>query len=392
MGLNVPCHLAKHNKTKGRVGSYPVAKTRPLHIEKGIRVMRRYGNLWATICSMENLRAAHKSARKGKTFYREVKMVDEDPDKYLSILQKSLQDGTFRTSEYTIFEREEGHKKRLIYKLPYYPDRIAQWAILRVIEPMLIKNFTKDTYSAIPGRGTHLALKRLKKQLRDDPRGTAYCLKLDMRKYYQSIPHDKLKQAYIRIFKDKRLLNAIDEIIDSTPGEIGIPIGNYISQYSGNLYLSRLDHWLKEEKQVKYYFRYMDDIVILHSSKEYLHQLFREIEDFAHNKLELTIKDTWQVFPTNIRGIDFLGFRVFKDYVLLRKSTAKNLKRKMRSVSKKLASGGRISFPEWCSFNSYKGWLKYCDSHRLYHKYMAPLEEPMREYYEDNIKKGGKET
>lgn len=352
--------------------------------------MKRYGNLWPAICDMENLREAHKSARKGKTFYREVKMVDEDPERYLAMLQKSLIDGTFKTSEYTIFERVEGRKLRLIYKLPYYPDRIAQWAILRVIEPILIKNFTKDTYSAIPGRGTHLAIKRLKKALRNDPQGTMYCLKLDMRKYYQSIPHGKLKETYARVFKDKELLSALCEIIDSTPGDVGIPIGNYISQYSGNLYLSCLDHWLKEKKQIKYYFRYMDDIVILHGSKEYLHQLFREIRDFAQTKLELTIKDTWQVFPTNVRGVDFLGFRVFRDYVLLRKSTAKNLKRKMRGVSRKLAAGGRISFPEWCSFNSYKGWLKYCDSNRLYHKYMAPLEEPMKKYYEENIKKGGR--
>ncbi len=361
-----------------------------MHIEKGIHAMKRYSNLWPTICSMENLKAAHKSARKGKTYYREVKKVDEDPEKYLTMLQESLINGTFKTSEYIVFEREEGHKTRLIYKLPYYPDRIAQWAILRVIEPILIKNLTRDTYSAIPGRGTHLALKRLKKSLRQDPSGTAYCLKLDMRKYYQSIPHEKLKQTYAKIFKDKELLNAIDEIIDSTPGEVGIPIGNYISQYSGNIYLSCLDHWLKEDKQVKYYFRYMDDIVILHSSKEYLHQLFREIKDFAQTRLELTIKDTWQVFPTNVRGIDFLGFRVFKDYVLLRKTTAKNLKRKMRGVSKKLARGGCISFPEWCSFNSYKGWLKYCDSDRLYQKYMTPLEKSMQEYYENNVKKGGK--
>lgn len=354
--------------------------------------MKRKGNLWQTVCSMDNLMEAHKSARKGKTFYREVKMVDNDPEKYLHMLQKSLIDKTFKTSDYVIFERQEGHKVRLIYKLPYYPDRIAQWAILRVIEPTIIRNFTKDTYSAIPGRGTHLALDRLRKEIREDPDGTKYCLKLDMRKYYQSIPHQKLKKAYARRFKDPDLLWAINEIIDSTPGEIGIPIGNYISQYSGNLYLSSLDHWIKEGHRVKHYFRYMDDIVILHGSKEYLHELFKSIKQYAEDQLELSIKDTWQVFPTNVRGIDFLGFRVFADYVLLRKSTALNLKRKMRSISKKLAKGGRISFPEWCSFNSYKGWLKYCDSYRLYHKYMEPLEEPMQKYYEDHVKKGGKET
>lgn len=352
--------------------------------------MKRYGNLWSTICSMENLKAAHKSARKGKTFYREVKMVDADPEKYLKEIQDSLLNKTFHTSEYVVFERVEGQKLRTIYKLPYYPDRIVQWAILRVIEPILIKNFTKDTYSAIPGRGTHLALTRLKQALKEDVQGTQYCLKLDMRKYYQSIPHDRLKSTYAKLFKDPNLLWIINELIDSTPGDVGVPIGNYISQYSGNLYLSPLDHWLKEEKGVKHYYRYMDDIVILHESKEYLHELYKEIEVFVNDRLNLTIKDNWQVFPTDVRGIDFLGYRVFRDFVLLRKSTAKNLKRKMRSISKKLAQSGRINYSEWCSFNSYKGWLKYCDSYRLYQKYMAPLEEPMHEYYIQNIKKGGK--
>lgn len=384
--------LAPWQNTKIRLAVLVAISERSafLHIEKGsTSKMIRRGNLWPTICSMENLRAAHASARVGKTHYKEVKMVDKDPEKYLKEIQDSLINKTFHTSNYEIFERKEGRKVRLIYKLPYYPDRIVQWAILRVIEPTLIRTLTNDTYSAIPGRGTHLALKRLRKALATDEKGTRYCLKLDMKKYYQSIPHDKLKAAYARKFKDKDMLWAINEIIDSTEGEVGVPIGNYLSQYSGNIYLSPLDHWLKEVKHIKYSWRYMDDIVILHESKEYLHKLFYEIQDFVTEKLGLTIKDTWQVFPTNVRGIDFLGYRVFKDYVLLRKSTAKNIKRKMRNISKKLAHGGRITYSEWCSFNSYKGWLKYCDSYRLYQKYMTPLEKPMREYYLENVKKGG---
>ncbi|QNM12395.1 reverse transcriptase [Absiella sp. AM27-20] len=349
--------------------------------------MKRYGNLWSEICSMENLRKAHKKARKGKAFYREVKMVDQDPEKYLSAIRETLLNKTFKTSEYTIFERKEGNKLRLIYKLPYYPDRIVQWAIMLIFEPILIKGLTNDTYSAIPGRGAHKALLKLKKELNNDVQGTQYCLKLDMQKYYQSIPHRKLKEAYRRRFKDPDLLWALDEIIDSTEGEIGIPIGNYISQYSGNVYLSSLDHWLKEDKRIKHYFRYMDDMVILHESKEFLHDLYEEINTYASETLGITVKDNWQVFPTNIRGVDFLGYRVFKDFVLLRKSTAKNLKRKMRSVKRKIENGGRISYTDYCSFNSYKGWLKYCDSFRLYEKYMAPLEESMREYYERQILK-----
>lgn len=350
--------------------------------------MRRYSNLFQQIRSLENLEQAHKSARKGKTHYREVKMVDQDSEKYLKEIQAMLDTKSFKTSEYVISERTEGKKTRIIYKLPYYPDRIVQWAILKVVEPILIRSMTKDTYSAIPKRGTHLALSRLRKEWRKNPEECRYCLKLDMQKYYQSIPHEKLKETYRRLFKDKDLLALIDEIIDSTAGDIGIPIGNYLSQYSGNLYLSKLDHWLKEEKHIKHYFRYMDDIVILHGSKEFLHSLYQEINAFALDELGLTIKPNYQVFPSDVRGIDFLGFRIFKDYVLLRKSVAKNLKHKMLAINKKLARGGNINYNDYCSFNSYKGWLKYCDSYRLYLKYMASLEDPMHEYYLNHVKGG----
>jgi len=351
--------------------------------------VKRYGNLYKKIYDLDNLRLAHKNAKKGKGWYKEVKMVDADEEYYLKLLQEMLINKTYNTSEYEIFIKKDGEKEREIYKLPYFPDRICQWAILQVIEPILINNFTKDTYSAIPGRGIHQALKRLKAAIQNDVPGTQYCLKLDVKKYYPSIDHNILKAKYRRIFKDKDLLWLLDEIIDSTPGDVGIPIGNYLSQYSGNFYLSSFDHWIKEVKKVKYYFRYMDDIVILGSSKEELHKLKIEVDEYLRNKLNLTIKENWQVFPTFIRGIDFVGYRVFLNYTLLRKSTCKSFKRKMRNINKKRLNGQELNYSEWCSINSYKGWLKWCDSYRLSQKYIKPIEQFAQDYYEKYIKKKG---
>lgn len=140
--------------------------------------MKRVGNLYAEICSMDNLKLAHKQARKGKGFYQEVKMVNEDPAYYLGELQDMLVNHTYHTSEYDIFEKQEGKKLRKIYKLPYFPDRICQWAILQVIEKYLIRNMTADTYSALPGRGTELARRRVIKAMRNDPVGLSGVLKL----------------------------------------------------------------------------------------------------------------------------------------------------------------------------------------------------------------------
>lgn len=344
--------------------------------------MKRYGNLFEKIYEMENLKTAHKNAKKGKGWYSEVRKVNENEEYYLKQLQDMLITKSYKTSEYETFIKRDSGKEREIYKLPYFPDRICQWAILQIIEPILINNFTTDTYSAIPKRGIHLALKRLTGAVQNDPTETKYCLKIDVKKYYPSINHDILKSKYRRIFKDEELLWLLDEIIDSTPGDTGIPIGNYLSQYSGNFYLSSFDHWLKEVKKIKYYYRYMDDIVILHQSKEFLHQLKHEISEYFSDNLRLTIKRNWQVFPTGIRGIDFVGYRTFPSFILLRKGTCKRFKHKMRSITKE-----QMTYSSWCSVNSYKGWLMHCNSHRLIQKYITPIKPLLDGFYRNNIKR-----
>lgn len=366
--------------------------------------MKRYDHLFEKICDIENLRKAHKNAKKGKGWYKEVQEIDKDPDKYLKQIREMLINHTYRTSEYEVFYKDDGRKKRKIYKLPYFPDRICQWAILQVIEPCIVSNLTTDTYSAIPERGIHKGLTKLQAAMWNDPEKCKYCLKLDARHYYQSINHNILKEKYSRMFNDNELLWLLNEIIDSIQTadiedltaiylleedidpETGIPIGNYLSQYSGNYYFSSFDHWIKERKYVKYYFRYMDDIVIFGKTKEELFTLKKEIDVYFSNELKLNIKGNWQVFPSYVRGVDFLGYRTFYKYTLLRKSTCQEMKKKMTAIRNKVEAGNMMNYSEWCSINSYKGWLKYADSFRLYQAYVVPLLPYADEYYRCNIK------
>lgn len=369
--------------------------------------MKRYGNLYEQICSMENLQKAHQHARKGKGWYAEVKEIDKNEEYFLKHLQEMLLNHTYKTSEYAKFVKHENGKDREIYKLPYFPDRICQWAILQVIEPYIMRHLTKNTYSAIPGRGIHAALQDVQNAMWKDVPGCQYCLKLDVRHYYPSINHEILKGKFRRLFKDSELLWLLDEIIDSistakiedirdivllskdTDPETGIPIGNYLSQYCGNFYLSEFDHWIKEEKRIKHYFRYMDDIVIFGSSKENLHLLRKEIDTYFKTNLHLIIKGNWQIFPTYVRGVDFVGYRTFLNYTLLRKSSCINFERKMVAIRKKTESGQLMNHSEWCSVNSYKGWLKHCDSYRLQQKYIVPIQADVDRYYIEVIKKKG---
>lgn len=383
-------------------------------------------DLFNSICSMDNLYRAYQNAKSGKGWYKEVKQIEKRPFYYLAGLQYMLKNHLFKTSEYEIFILNEGKKKRDVYKLPFFPDRIAQWAILQVIEPFLLANMTADTYSAIPGKGIqpivndlrgYYKTKRVdgKKKsvwvpsiLLTDEENTRYCYKIDLHHYYQSINHEVLKQKFRKVFKDPELLWLLDEIADSIntateedlielslSGEIevdpntGIPIGNYMSQYSGNFYLSSFDHWVKEELHVKHYYRYMDDVVIFASSKEELHEIHRKVTAYTRDYLHLNIKGNYQIFPTKVRGVDFVGYRFFGEYTLLRKSTTINFKRKMRACRKKMENNIPPTYSEWCSFNSYKGWLGNCDSYRLFKKYMEPLIEYMQNYYEREVKDHG---
>ena len=313
---------------------------------------------------MENIKLAHKNARKGKLYYSEVKMVENNPEKYFTEIHNMLKNKTFRNSEYEVFMRKDRGKEREIFKLPYFPDRIIHHCIMNILEPIWMKTLIKDTYSSLKGRGIHKGVKRVKLALKDRE-NTKYCLKMDVRKFYPSIDHDILKQTIRKKIKDKDLLWLLDEIIDSAKG---VPIGNYLSQYFGNLYLSGLDHWLKEQKRCKYTFRYCDDICVLQSDKKHLSKSRKDISDYLRTELNLKLKDNWQIFPVDKRGIDFLGYRFFHDYILLRKSTATRFKRRMKQIKKRHKHLTPINILS--GIMSYYGWMKYADCHRLQKKYI----------------------
>lgn len=339
--------------------------------------MKRFGNLYDKIYDMENLKLAHKRARENKTHYDEVRDVDKYEDYYLSELQQQLKNKTYRTSEYVIFNKIEGGKERVLYKLPYFPDRVCQWAIMNVIQPILLEKLVANTFSAIPNRGIHLANKKVKECLDNDPANTQYFVKMDIKKYYPSINKTILKNQYARIFKDKHLLWILNEIIDSTPEERGIPIGNFLSQWSGNLFLSPIDHWLKEQAKVKYVFRYMDDIILCAGTKEELACVeFGLVEQLGY--IELQLKHQYQIHKVDERGIDFAGFRFFRGYTLLRKRTVRNMKRKVGKIKRKLKNKQPIYRSDVCSFFSYKGIIGWCDSYNLYSKHIHPIYPTMK--------------
>lgn len=310
--------------------------------------MKRLNNIYSKICTIENIQLADENARKGKRNQYGVLVHNQNKEANLLKLQEALINKTYKTSLYTTFKIKEP-KERIVYRLPFYPDRIAHHAVMNLLEPIFTSMFTADTYSCIKGRGIHGAHKSLKKALKNEGE-TTYCLKIDIKKFYPSVDHDILKGLLRRKFKDNDLLWLLDEIIDSAPG---IPIGNYLSQYFANFYLCYFDHWIKEQKGVKYYYRYADDIVILFSSKSYLHKALAGIRKYFRQRLKLEIKGNYQVFPVKARGIDFVGYRFYHRYILLRKGIKQRFARML------------VRRKNRASIASYKGWTKHCNSRNL---------------------------
>ncbi len=327
--------------------------------------MKRVGNIYEKIYTMENLRKAYEKAKEGKSHYSEVKMIEHCPDAFLKEIQESLIAGTYKTSDYKVEIINDGYKQRTIHKLPFYPDRIVQWAIMLQTEEFFLRNFIHDTYAAIPKRGPHLALKRLTNILKkqDEP---CYCLKLDIEKYFPNMDKEILKSLLRKKFKDSKLLLIFDEIIDSCPV---IPIGNYTSQYFANFYLSYFDHWVKEILGINHYLRYMDDLIVIHHSKQELHSLRLKIQEYLRKELKLTLKSNYQIFPVYKNGLDFVGYVSWKNFILLRKRTKKKMIKKMIPLSQY----PKHSLSQKCSIMSYYGWILFCNSRHLEKKYLKPL-------------------
>lgn len=317
--------------------------------------MKRYGNLFDKICDIDNIRLAHKNARKKKTHYKEVVEVDKDVEKYCSELKELLESGKFKNSEYLVFTKNDKGKQRTIYKLPYYPDRIVHHAIVQILEPIWKSTLIKGTYQSIKGRGIHKAVRSIQKYLHssDVPQ---YYLQMDISKYYPSIDNSKLKQVLRRKIKCTKTLVLLDNIVDSV---VGVPIGNYLSQYFGNLYLSDVDHYVKEVVKIKEYYRYCDDLVIVAADKRQLHECKHAVNRLVIGKA-LKLKPGTRLRPIST-GLDFLGVVLFTRYTKLRK----RIKHRLIKALAKTNNRNVIM--------SYYGWMLLCNGKTLWYKYMKEI-------------------
>ena len=342
--------------------------------------MKSYNHLYEKYISADNIRLAVRNSSKGKRDKKIVKrylpaMTADDNSEIILKIQSIA--ANFRSAHHTPVEIYDGisRKKRTII-VPKYSEQIIHHMVINVMSPILEHGMYEHSYASLPNRGAHRGKKAIEKWIRKHPRSVKYCLKMDIRKFFESISHKILMTKFEKIIHDQKFLKVIEEILSAT--DKGLPLGFYTSQWFANWYLNGLDHYIKEDLCAAHYIRYMDDMVIFGSNKRKLHRIRKAVETYLKNHLDLKLKGNWQVFRFDYtdksgehhgRFLDFMGFRFYRDKTTLRKSIMLKATRKARCFDKK----DRVSTYEIRQMLSYLGWLDCTDTYKMYLKLIKPF-------------------
>jgi RNA-directed DNA polymerase len=342
--------------------------------------MKRLSGIWPQLVSFQNLLLLYRKARRGKRSRPGVAEFGLDLERELIALQRELENGAYKPGAYRLFTIYD-RKPRVIAAAPFR-DRVVHHAVMNLIEPPLDRTFISDSYACRRGKGVHAAVDRYQAWSQT----YEYVLKMDVRQYFPSIDHNILKSKLRRRIKDWRVLDLLDRIIDGSPAgnadpcyfpgddlfmplerRMGIPIGNLTSQFFANLYLDDLDHFIKQQLNVRPYLRYVDDMVVLDNDKVRL----AEIRSAVRCRLEA---DRLRLHPNKAHitrvhdGLNLLGYFVYPQRRLLRNDNGHRFARRLRA----LANGFAAGYVQWSEITpriqSWIGHAKHADTDGLRRK------------------------
>ena len=311
--------------TAGSSGRFAVeTRDRQFHHES---MTKKYRNLIGRITDDANMRRAFRLTSLGKRLTPGYLEFKEFSALNLDDLARSMRDGSYRPGaphEFRIFDPKE----RLISAAPF-EDRVAQHALCAVIGPIFEATMLPRTFACRLGKGTHRAAIALQSDLRrlnlDD--GQLYALKTDFSRYFYSIEHGALWRLIDAKISCRATLTLIEAIVPRSG--IGLPIGNLASQIFANIYAGVVDRHLQQTLGERYWYRYMDDIVVLGRSTEHLRKVRASIEDLSRDRLGLRFSK-WSIQPVS-RGINFVGYRIWPTHKLLRRDSVARARRKIKA-------------------------------------------------------------
>lgn len=326
--------------------------------------------------SFDKLMEAHKKARRGKGLRDEIIKFNLKQEEYIYYLLEVLKNKTYKHGGYQVFYVTEP-KLRKIEKSRYIDRVVHRWLVDNFLEPYFVPSFINTSYACIKGRGMHKACLNVQKAMRSckNKWGSYYILKMDVSKYFENIDKKILISILEKKILDKNVMWLIKEILYSQEKEVGLEIGNYTSQLFANIYLNEVDQYVKKELGIKYYFRYLDDSVLLVKNKEEAKKCLSNIKNFLDLKLGLCLNKKTQIFKSK-QGINFCGYKINENRLKLRDKGKRKLKKKVKKL-KSLIKEGKISSVEAKRFLSgHMGYIKIADTWTLENKLF---------YREDNI-------
>lgn len=290
--------------------------------------MRRLGGVYDAIWQWDNLRLAFWRAGKAARNGSAVRKFEADLEKNLRILQNDLQNECVTSSGFTRFIIHD--PKERVITAPSFRDRVLHHAIMNICEPHFERGLIYDSYACRKGKGRLVALQRATQHAAQH----SWFLKLDIRKYFESIPHDRLLTALERKFKDRRLLVLFARLLDESPADrsgVGLPIGSLLSQHLANFYLNPVDRLCMERLRVQGYVRYMDDFVLWSDDGHQLRRAWQSLSCFVRDDLGLELKSTAHMNRTE-HGMDFCGFRIFPGWRVLNRRSRRRWKSRLREI------------------------------------------------------------
>jgi len=326
--------------------------------------MKTHKNLYQEIISLKNLILAWKKARKGKTRKDYVVNFEKELGRNIKVLHEELKNYIYFPKPMQTFILRDP-KTRKISKSDFR-DRIVHHALCNIIEPIFDKTFIYDNCANRKGKGSLFALKRFdffKRKVTYNLSKEAYCFKADIKHYFKEINQNILLEIIERKINCKETTQLIINIVGGGKkfDNKGMPLGNLTSQFFANLYLNELNKFVKHKLRAKYYIRYVDDFVLLHKSKEQLVKWKNDIEFFLKEKLNLELHKDKSKIISLLKGVDFVGFRNFYHFRLLRK-------RNVRCINKKidLFHEGKISYEKMGEiFQGWNSYSKWANSYKL---------------------------
>lgn len=340
--------------------------------------MKSYNGLFDRMTDRREAVASIEEAARYKTKRQAVQDILARREEKAEELCRKLERGAWYPPHHEAHRIQEGsHKKvREIVKPRFDDEQLVHHMVARQLRPIVTARLYRYAYGSLPGRGTHAAVRAMKRWREGYGGKRFYVFEGDIKSFYDTVDTELLKAMLGRRIRDRRYLEVLYRVIDGAGP--GLPKGFYTSPWLANLYMEVLDSFVVQVLRPNYYLRYMDNLFIFHRNKRALHRMVGQLAAYLERKLHLRLKDDWQVYRfegkqtggrAKGRAINALGFVIHCDRVGVRKSILERVRGKARRMHRR----GRYTRYDAASMLSRMGVFRHANAYNYYLAHIKPM-------------------